>query len=73
MILGTAIAMAEEDAISEKPTKFRNLLPYLEMPDPIKAQLTFKLLDYLEAIKLDGFQEKKKRKVFILGNSGKMI
>ena len=73
MILGTAIAMTEEDDIGEIPKKFRPLLPYLEIPDPIKAQLVLKMSDYLEAIKLDGFQEKKKRKVFILGNSGKMI
>ena len=43
----------------------------LDLPDVVKAAVKSNLKSYLEAIKIDGYEGKKKRKVFVFGNTGR--
>ena len=45
----------------------------LELPEAVKLTLKHNLKPYLEAIQIDGYEDKKKRKVFMLGNTGKIL
>ena len=43
----------------------------LELPHPVKSDLKNRLKPYLSALQLDGYQKTKKRKAFVIGNTGK--
>ena len=43
----------------------------LELPHPVKSDLKNRLKPYLTALQLDGYQKTKKRKAFVIGNTGK--
>ena len=49
---------------------FDEISPFLDLPQTIKDDCTNSLVDYLEAIKLDGFEPTTKRKMFVVGNTG---
>ena len=42
----------------------------LDMPGVVQENLEEMLLPYLNAVKLDGYQTQKTRKVFVIGNTG---
>ena len=51
----------------------KGILSVLSLPDIVKMALQSTLRTYLEDIKIGGFEKRKKRKVFIVGNTGKPI
>ena len=46
---------------------------YLYLPEIVKDNLPRNLIPFLEAIELDGYEERKIRKMMIVGNTGKII
>ena len=64
----TASALVVEE---NKGLDVRNILSNLDVPDVVKMALRSNLKSYLEAIQVDGFEDKKKRKVYMIGNTGK--
>ena len=51
----------------------KRILAVLSLPDIVKVALQSTLRTYLEDIKIAGFEKRKKRKVFIVGNTGNLI
>ena len=49
---------------------FATIASHLDLPDVIKGNLEERIIPYLQAIKLDGYDSKKKRKMFVIGNTG---
>ena len=45
----------------------------LELPDSVQSNIEVMLKPYLSALKLDGYQKAKKRKAFVIGNTGKVF
>ena len=45
----------------------------LDMPLVVQDNLELMLLPYLNAVKLDGFQTKQTRKIFVIGNTGRFL
>ena len=45
----------------------------LELPHSVQSDITSRLKPYLSALQLDGYQNTKKRKAFVIGNTGKML
>ena len=71
-IRGTsAIIAVALTILQQEDDKGKSILPHLDIPDPIKYGRTDNIINCLEAIKLSGYEENKKRKVFFLGHSGK--
>ena len=54
----------------ETSSKFDLSSVNLDLPQVVKANLNTMLPTYLKAIKLDGYSKEKKRKAFIIGNTG---
>ena len=48
-----------------------NLDEKLELPTNIISNLSDDLLPYLKAIQVNGYESNKRRKVFVMGNTGK--
>ena len=46
---------------------------YLDIPDFVKEDLSERLIPYLRAIQLDGYEKYKKRKLMIVGNTSKSL
>ena len=63
-ILSTAYTIVEPDYMDINSFK-------LELPKAVTTRLKSALLPYLEAIGLSGFEKWKRRKAFIVGNTGK--
>ena len=42
----------------------------LDLPKDIKDNMKYRLLEYLRALAIDGYEKRRKRKVFIVGNTG---
>ena len=63
-----ALTILESTSLYEE--EFEKTLPVLDLPQFIKNSYQTSLVDYLEAIKLDGYDPTTKRKVFIFGNTG---
>ena len=45
----------------------------LDLPDFIKRSLEQRLIPYIQAIKLYGYETNKRRKMFVVGNTGIQI
>jgi hypothetical protein len=56
--------------VSPKGVDIRKTTLNLEIPEVVKLTLKQSLRPYLGSIMVDGYADKKKRKVFILGNTG---
>ena len=63
-ILSTAYTIVEPDYMDINSFK-------LELPKAVTTRLKSALLPYLQAIGLSGFEKWKRRKAFIVGNTGK--
>ena len=67
-IIASSLVINDIDGIDVE-----NTVSKLDLPDVVKASVTSNLKSYLEAIKIDGYEGKKKRKVFIFGNTSKLL
>ena len=63
-----AVALTIVDPADRLSTDIK---PYLELTDIVKLNLGQGILQYLQAIKLHGYESKKKRKMFVIGNTGR--
>ena len=65
VLIATAKIMTESDIDLSKLA--------IELPHSVQSDIKTRLMPYLSALKLDGYQNTKKRKAFVIGNTGKRI
>ena len=66
VVLAVALVTTNDDK-----AKLDVLNDHLDIPDFVKQNLDKNLLPYLRAIQLDGYENYRKRKMMIVGNTGK--
>ena len=72
-IIGFALKVVQEDELVKDPTssdEIKYVVDRLNIVEITKANLNNRIIRYLEGIALYGYEKKKTRKIFALGNSG---
>ena len=71
-ILATAFVQRKYDSSAANNDTISDLLDdRLQLPANIRTNPTDDLLPYLNAVQVSGYESNKRRKVFVIGNTGK--
>ena len=71
-IIATAFVQRKYDSSAANNEKISDLVDdRLQLPANIRTNPTDDLLPYLNAVQVSGYESNKRRKVFIIGNTGK--
>ena len=71
-VLSAIIAVALTKSAEYPPNHqdYQLILSHLDLPGNVKKDLKLNLGPYLQAVVLSGFEEKKMRKMMVMGNTG---